>query len=415
MTPFLDNCWDILLELAPWLMIGLLVAGALHTLLPPRFIYRHLGGGDMTAVIKAVILGVPMPLCSCSVIPAAIGIKKEGASDGASMGFLISTPQTGVDSIAVSVAFLGWPFALFKLAAAAVTGTLGGWLANLLPHERADVGETPADSSEGGGGGRQGRLLRTIVYADDLLYMIWYWVVIGIVVSALISTFLGDAALADAQWAHGWQAMLLMLVISVPLYVCATSSVPIAAALISAGFPPGAALVFLMAGPATNVATIGAVLRAYGKRLLAVYLAVVILGSIAAGLLFESMIGVGSGAAAAHDHGASPLTTAVTIVFVLIMSRYLIRDVRRLLAARSTQAPTIVLTVAGMTCNGCVNKLTRALQAVDGVDSVVVDLDSGEARIFGGELDAPTLADTVAASGFSVVDQLFLTNIEKGP
>jgi uncharacterized membrane protein YraQ (UPF0718 family)/copper chaperone CopZ len=404
MNHFMDNCWDILLELAPWLMLGLLVAGALHVLLPPRFIYRHLGGGDMSAVVKAVIIGVPMPLCSCSVIPAAIGIKKEGASDGASMGFLISTPQTGVDSIAVSAAFLGWPFALFKLAAAAATGTLGGWLANLLPHERADVGATPAEVCDGEGAPTAGRLARAMVYADDLLYMIWYWVVVGVLVSAAITTWLGEAALADVQWAHGWQAMLLMLVISVPLYVCATASVPIAAALISAGFPPGAALVFLMAGPATNVATIGAVFRAYGKRLLLVYLAVVVLGSIGAGLLFESLLGVGKAGTAVHEHGAAPARTLLTITFLLIMSRYLIRDVRRLLGARSKEVPDRVLAVSGMTCNGCANKLARALEAVDGVDRVIVDLDNAEARVFGRDATCAALVDAVQECGFSVAE-----------
>ena len=126
-----ESLWQITLELAPWLLLGMAIAGLLHGLLPPDFVGRHLRG--RAGVAKAVVLGVPLPLCSCGVIPTGLGLKKDGASNGASVGFLISTPQTGVDSILVSASFLGWPFALFKVAAAAITGLVGGWIADRAP------------------------------------------------------------------------------------------------------------------------------------------------------------------------------------------------------------------------------------------------------------------------------------------
>ncbi|MBN1846749.1 MAG: permease, partial [Sedimentisphaerales bacterium] len=127
----LAETWQIVRELSPWLLFGMLLAGILHVLLPAGFIRRHLGGSRLASVLKAVAAGVPLPLCSCGVIPTAIGLRKDGASKGAVTGFLISTPQTGVDSILVSATFLGWPFALFKVVSALVSGCVGGWLVNL--------------------------------------------------------------------------------------------------------------------------------------------------------------------------------------------------------------------------------------------------------------------------------------------
>ena len=126
MMNFIHQAWQIVLELAPWLLLGLLLAGILHVLLPVGFVKRHLGSPGFASVLKAVAVGVPLPLCSCGVIPAALGLKKEGASNGAAVGFLISTPQTGVDSILVSATFLGWPFAIFKVISALLSGLMGG-------------------------------------------------------------------------------------------------------------------------------------------------------------------------------------------------------------------------------------------------------------------------------------------------
>ena len=131
----IDAIWNILLELAPWLLLGAVVAGALHVILPANWMQRHLTGRG--GVLKAVLVGIPLPLCSCGVIPVGLGLKRDGASNGAAVGFLISTPQTGVDSILVSASFLGWPFALFKVFAALVTGLIGGTLADAVSTEPA--------------------------------------------------------------------------------------------------------------------------------------------------------------------------------------------------------------------------------------------------------------------------------------
>ena len=281
-TQFLSSLWDVMLALAPWLLLGAALSGVIHVLLPSDFVRRHLTGRG--SVIKSVILGVPLPLCSCGVIPAGLGLKKDGASDGASVGFLISTPQTGVDSILVSAAFLGWPFAIFKLVAAAVTGLVGGVLTEQFGGERYDLGSTDdeQDSSE------QSGLATGITHADDLIQSIWGWLAVGVVVSAAITTFLPANALSNWTAWGPVITMITVLVVSLPLYVCATASVPIAASLVAGGMPTGAALVFLMAGPASNVATIGAILKGFGPRILGIYLGTIIVGSVGLGILFDT-------------------------------------------------------------------------------------------------------------------------------
>ena len=178
--------WQILLELSPSLLLGLFIAGLVHVYVPAAAIHKRLSRPDLASTVRASLLGVPLPLCSCGVIPTALGLRKSGASPGATTSFMISTPQTGVDSILVSAAFLGWPFALFKLAAAFVTGVVGGVLVNRLtpPADGADVAGETALSDAGGDRG----LIGAVRYAVfDLLAAIDLWLIAGVLVAALIT------------------------------------------------------------------------------------------------------------------------------------------------------------------------------------------------------------------------------------
>ncbi len=288
LTAFVAALWQVLLELAPSLLLGLLIAGLIHVYLPTGFIHRGLSGPNLTSVMRASLVGVPLPLCSCGVIPTALGLRNEGASKGATTAFMISTPQTGVDSILVSAAFLGWPFALFKLAAAFVTGLVGGALVNRLTEPDPPRAQEGLDADARDRPRGPYAVLRYAVF--DLLGAIDLWILAGVVVAALIPVLLPADFFASQAWSQGIWGMLVMLAIALPLYVCTTGSVPIAASLIAAGLPAGSALVFLMAGPATNVATFGAVYRTLGSRILVIYLATVITLSLGFGLLFEGLI-----------------------------------------------------------------------------------------------------------------------------
>ena len=201
--------WEIMLELSPWLLLGAVVAAALHTFIPQNFIQRELQGP--AGIFKAVLLGVPLPLCSCGVIPTGLGLQRDGASRGATVGFLISTPQTGVDSILVSASFLGWPFALFKVVSAALTGLIGGFLTDMVEAEASAPRPTPVSSQSKRPTVRDG-----IEHGIDILQTIWRWLVFGVLASAAIDVFLPETWSSQLSHVSPWMAMLAVLAISTP-------------------------------------------------------------------------------------------------------------------------------------------------------------------------------------------------------
>jgi len=296
----LSACWEILLEAAPFILLGFFVAGLVKSLLPEEAVARHLGGNGSGSVFKAALFGIPLPLCSCGVIPAAIGLKKQGAGKGATSAFLISTPETGVDSIAVTYALLDPLMTLFRPLAAFITAVTAGLLENLLP------GGAPvqAASIECAGGSCCGKIERMparsplakrlrggLTYAfGEMLGDIGKWLLIGIGVAGVISALIPDGFI-ERYLSGGIAPMLVMLVAGVPLYVCASASTPIAASLVLKGLSPGAALVFLLAGPATNSATMTAVARYLGKRSLAIYLFSIAGCSLLLGLILDGIYG----------------------------------------------------------------------------------------------------------------------------
>lgn len=419
MMGFLQSTWSVLAELAPWLLVGALLAALLHVLLPRNLIRRQLSGYG--GAVKAVVLGVPLPLCSCGVIPAGIGLKRTGASNGSAMGFLISTPQTGVDSILVSATFLGWPFALFKVAAAAVTGIAGGWWVEAMKDDGAPVedeaqAEEAVVESSSGHGIRYTVLAKVsemVAHGAELLQSIWRWVAVGILVSAAIEVLLPQQAWLDLAALGTFGAAAAALVISLPLYVCATASVPIAAALVANGLPLGAALVFLMAGPATNVATVGAVYRGFGRKVTAAYLTIVIVGSLGFAVLFETLIGGAAPRAGhAHEHTVSWWAATSAILLVLMFGWFGLQEFRRWrrnaradrwsseqVAAGEPGDRAVEIAVTGMTCGHCAETVESALLAAPGVQAARVDLTGGTATVWGAAA-AATLREAVQDAGF---------------
>lgn len=404
---FLIEVWNVLLQLSGPLLLGTLIAGIIHAIVPSSFIHRKLGKKGIDSVINAALIGVPMPLCSCSVVPTTIGLKQDGATDGAATSFLISTPQTGVDSIVVSGTFLGWPFAIFKVITAFVTGIIGGFIVDRTdkkPESKPDIDIRDVNIKK-----LHSRIWEALRYGlFDLLGMIYRWVALGIVVAAIISILFPAGALAQYKWIGGFWGMFLMLAIALPMYVCTTGSVPIAASLIAAGMPTGTALVFLMAGPASNVATIGAVYRAFGKRVLAIYLATVAVFSMLFGYLFNWVIAPGQGMMGHHHHGIETVgwfTIATTIlvigIFMFLTAYDLYRKYR--VAPRAIKEAenkmAIELDIKGMNCKHCVMTVTKALQGVPGVTKADVYLESNLA-IIDGNPDMASLIKSVHDAGY---------------
>lgn len=400
METFFSHLWNTTAELAPWLLIGLAIAGLFHALLPKGLVARSLRGPS--GVFKAVGIGVPLPLCSCGVIPAGIGLKKDGASSGAAVGFLIATPQTGVDSILVSASMLGWPFALVKVGAALVTGLVGG----LLVERASPTSPGTGPLLEGPSAPLAARLREGAGHSIEVFRSIWRWLAFGVVMSAVLMALVTPGSLASAFGDSWFLASLAVLAVAIPTYVCATGSVPIAAALVAGGLPLPAALVFLMAGPATSIATIGTIHKHFGRKVTVIYLGTIIAGSLTFAWLFDTTLGGLAAHAHHHEHsGLGWVSSLFAWVLIAAMGWFALDELRGFLRGRKTvsnETPKLELEVSGMTCNGCVMGLERALSQVAGVEKTEVVLDGGRATVLG-RVEREAVEDAVRRAGFEVV------------
>jgi uncharacterized membrane protein YraQ (UPF0718 family) len=331
----LIETWRIFTDAAPYVIFGFLAAGVIKAIVPEDAVARHLGGRSTMAVIKASLFGIPLPLCSCGVIPAAIGLRQQGAGRGPSAAFLVSTPESGVDSIAITWALLDPVMTVIRPIAAFITGTLTGILINLLPEETTELDVEQNDS------GCQSSCCETESHAKaplakrmaagvhyafgELLKDIGGWLLIGVLVAGLVATLLPDdffALLFENQAA----SLVLMLLVGIPLYMCASASTPVAAALVLKGLSPGAALVFLLAGPATNAATLTVVARFWGRKATMVYLAVISVCSLLLGWLTNLFyawagIDISRWVTPAEDHTAGGWHTLAAIVLLALIAR----------------------------------------------------------------------------------------------
>ena len=281
--------WATVAEMSPYLLFGFFVAGMMSVLISQSFVERHLGGRGLWPLIKASVFGVPLPLCSCGVIPVSMSLHRHGASKGATVAFLLSTPQTGVDSIFVTLSLLGPVFAIFRPFAAFATGIIGGSLVDVVTRRQGGEDEKPEKCTEEccQAQGKTGRFRRGMKYGFVTLPRdIGKAMLVGLAVAAFISAIVPDGYFAE-KLGTGILAMVVMMFLGIPVYVCATASVPVAAALIMKGLSPGAALVFLMTGPATNAASFLTIWKTMGRRTALIYIATVAGCALLSGLLLD--------------------------------------------------------------------------------------------------------------------------------
>lgn len=410
----LNNFWHLFLLSAPWLMLGLFIAGLLNVYLPANFLNRHLGKEGLWTTVKAAFIGAPMPLCSCGVIPAAIGLRRAGASKSATTAFLVSTPETGVDSVSVSYVLLGPFMAVIRpiaaVCSAIVAGVLVGKDSELHQHQNTasdekgsestsccsskqpepvttasccskEASTKPAQSccskqspqelepakttscsskesqptqepqhscatekaapsqksccsteqSTKAVESRFSKLKRAMSFScNKLLEDTMIWLMIGLFFAALVQTYVPESYLS--QWGNGILAMLVVILISIPMYICATASTPIAAGLLLSGVSPGAVLVFMLAGPATNIATLGVVGKELGKRAVFAYLIGVIGTALAFGFLTDYLVaqyGFVVAPMMGEEHEVLPhwLSLGAGIVLAILMLRLLLKMV----------------------------------------------------------------------------------------
>ena len=414
LTEIFSELWIVLKEMSPYLIFGFFVAGLLSVFISPRLVEKHLGGNGILPVIKASLFGVPLPLCSCGVIPVGASLRKSGASKAASISFLISTPQTGVDSIMVTLSLLGPVYAVFRPIAALLTGIFGGGLTALLDKTNGIKTVEAKKNSYNyySGKGFKDKVIELFDYGFITLPQdIAKPLLIGLIIAALMTVFVPDDMFTGLL-GGGIIAMLVMMAVGIPIYVCATASVPIAAALIMKGVSPGAALVFLMTGPATNAATISTIWKIMGKKSAVIYLTSVALGSLAGGLLLDSIYTSRGILPLHHSHWMMPgwIETLSALMLLSILAFTIIK--KYLPNKRSTfnettpgdDMPDSILSVKGMTCNHCAMNVTRAVEECAGVASAQVDLPGGRVKISGTDYDLDRIIKSVEESGYSVVD-----------
>ena len=282
--------WNTVAEMSPYLLFGFFMAWILSVPVSQRLVEKHLGGRGIWPLLKASLFGIPLPLCSCSVIPVSMSLNKHGAGKGSTISFLLSTPQTGVDSIFVTYSLLGPVFAIFRPLVALVTGLVGGILVELFDRGTKDDKPTPAECTDEccSSGNIASRVVRGLKYGFVTLPRdIGKAMLVGLVIAAFISAVVPDDFFAEKLLGTGIFAMVVMMFLGIPVYVCATASVPIAAALIAKGLTPGAALVFLITGPATNAAGFTTIWKVLGRRTAIAYLFTVVVCALGAGLLLD--------------------------------------------------------------------------------------------------------------------------------
>lgn len=426
--------WAVFADMAPYLLLGFFFAGVLSILISAEWVERHLGGRGLGQVFKASLFGVPLPLCSCGVLPVGASLRRQGASRGATTAFMLSTPQTGVDSIAVTYALLGPVIAVVRPLAALVTGFAGGALVHVA--DRPDDDEASAAATAGAGQAScslDGCCDKEPAHRHSFLDALRYGFVtlprdigkallVGVALSGVISALVAPDTLR-AYLGGGIVPMLAAMAIGVPLYVCATASTPIAASLIVAGLSPGAALVFLITGPATNSASLVTLWKVLGRRATILYMVTVAVGALATGIAVDALVGSGlvplsalvdaaAASAPAHEHhhagGVGWWIGQTSAVVLLLLVAFALWWPRRrpaeVEAAVDGDLEVLTLEVRGMHCHSCVASVTRALSGIAGVAEVQVLLDEGTATLRGRAVSRAQAAAAIRSLGFEVRD-----------
>ena len=406
--------FELINSMSPYLLLGFTLAGIMHAFVPRTIYNRYLSGNSFRSVLNAAILGIPLPLCSCGVIPTAMSLRKDGASKGATISFLIATPQTGIDSIIATYSLMGLPFAILRPTAAFVTALFGGSLTNYIDSkedvfEKENTKDCCCRQEEKETFGQKIRKAMGYAYIE-MMQDIGKWLVMGLIVAGIITVFVPDtffSIFTDKPLA----SMLMVLLFAIPMYLCATGSIPIAVALMLKGLSPGTALVLLMAGPAVNVASLLVIGKVMGKRSLLTYLFSIISCAILFGLGIDYLlprewfITPLAQIHACHDCGISYFNTVCTAILALLLANAFIQRYRKkkdnTCSCHACSTTTLSITIKGMNCNHCKSNAEASISKVAGVESVEIDLPTGKATIHGNP-DREEIINAVKKLGFTV-------------
>jgi uncharacterized membrane protein YraQ (UPF0718 family)/copper chaperone CopZ len=403
---FVSETFRLFIEMSPYLILGFLFAGLLHTLLGEKYIKKHFSKSGLWSTIKAAVFGIPLPVCSCAVIPLAESLRKDGASKSATMSFLVSTPSSGVDSILATYALMGPVFAIFRPIASFLSGILVGIVTHLKGGEKKS-GPTPDVTNNNNKKGEKS-LKEVFVYGFKVLPSeIAKWLVIGVVVGGAISALVPNDFGAKILLGSSLLNYVVILLISIPLYVCATGSIPIAASLMAKGVLPGAALALLIAGPATNSVTISFVYKRMGKRVTFFYILSIVVVSVVTGLIFDALwVKIGTSidlvtAGGAHMPYSIKIAAAILMAVIFLNSRYPLEKLFKIKRSDEMEEDKNIHTVKvpDMTCQHCMKRITAALRKVPEIQSVSIDLNAKEVSV-DSTLDRQVIVDSIKQVGY---------------
>jgi uncharacterized protein len=412
---FLIDFVKILSEMSPYLLLGFLFAGLLYAFIPREKIDRYFNGKPLKSSVLASLFGIPLPLCSCGVIPTGTAFYRNGASKGGTVSFLLSTPQTGVDSILATFSLLGLPFAIIRPFAALITGITGGLITSVVtknePTKRT-FREPPREHKP-----FFQRIMDAFRYGFvEFIQDISKWLIIGLVLAAIFSVLIPNDFFELLNLPPILQ-MLLILVVSIPFYICATGSIPLAAILIMKGISPGAAFVLLMAGPATNAATITMIASVLGKKSLLTYLSVIIAGALGFGLMIDYTLPAQWFAVLTEQHTghlhAEPLNgwqiaSGVALMALIIngsIQKYLKSKNKDVVPVNNSTMETKTLKVEGMTCNHCKANIESSLEKSGSVNKALVNLADKTVTMQGDRIEIEKAKEIIHSLGYKTAQK----------
>jgi uncharacterized protein len=429
----LKETWILFLEMAPYLMLGLLFVGLLNLFFNKELIIKYVGKNNFMSILKSALFGIPLPLCSCGVVPSAVYMAKNGASKGSVVSFLISTPQTGIDSIIATYGMMGWVFAIFRPFAALIMGIAGGVTVmfmkekdkeNNISFDTYEVSDDTftddcCDDDEQKSKDIKEHFLNIkdkfkkffnysfVEFLDDISVQF----VIGLIISGIIAYSIPEGFFDNSSINNGIAGMLLMILVGVPMYVCATASIPIAVTLMMKGFSPGVAFVFLAVGPATNAASFTIIMNVLGKKIAAIYVIMISVTAIIFGFLLDylfSLLSIDPFRMLQHIHSHDSLLSLefkwiVGAIFFILLAASLYRKfILSRIKSKEKKMDSTTLKIEGMTCNHCVMNVKKAIAEVKGVTEVDVNLENNEAYLQG-DFSLEAVQKAVADVGYKAV------------
>ena len=408
----LTEVWMLCVEMAPYLLLGMMVSGLISIFIKKNMVLKQIGSKNFKSILKSTLFGIPLPLCSCGVIPVAATLRESGASKGSTASFLVSTPQTGIDSIFLTYGMLGPVFALFRPLAALVSGVFSGMIINTLDDEEHHH-KSNSDDTLNKEIPLKERMVSGLKYGfltlpADIVVPLFQ----GLIVAAAIAVFIPPNLIADYFSGNSYAIYIMMLLVSLPIYVCATASIPIAVALMAdQGITAGAVFVFLMAGPATNASSIAVIKNILGKRTLYYYLSLIACTSVIFGIILDTFITIKSipsldSVHMHHGDGIIPVLFTLLFIGILINSYFYEEKGSKEKGAESNNEvgvpdQDLSFTVNGMTCSHCKESVESAIFSFDSVSDTTIDLSTGSVVISGMDLDEKAIKEKIVNRGFT--------------